>query len=319
MPEVIRGNYLTAVQAAIPETIQTAAEVQKDRVELTAQGDTSLNNVGLWTANVPLYGLLDGGPSLLLGSRVAFMRLYVPHIQEVYSQILTTANHVYTLPREDDEWASIEGLSSGALIGFNLREIFDEKNDNQYNYFSFNPGKASELYGPKRQLLELINGTGDDFLRVMEMLSENGVTESRVYGLNPDFVTSFRNVRLVGRASWLYYFCSDSYFGANGRDVSDYGRLRGVRSVVPAGAGAPNLEQTLGQLGFTNPTAQAAPVPEVVTPTAPKKLKPEENPANPLYEGPNNRFEMLEIEDDASTQPAEEPELSERFKMLELD
>ena len=204
--EVIRGNYPAAIQSADPRTIQTAAEIQKDRLT-----DESLGRINLWTANVPLYGLLDGKPSLLFGGREAFVYLYVPNIQKIYSQISTPPHHIYTLHALDYEWALTEGLSSGTLVSFNLRELFDKKYTDEFGYFSFNPSKASDLSGPKRQLLELINGTGDDFLRVMEMLSQQRITESRVYGLNPEYVASLGNFRLVGLASWLYSFDCDSY------------------------------------------------------------------------------------------------------------
>ena len=320
MPEIIPGNYRDAILFTDPRTIQTAAEIQKDRVEFNARGDTSLNHVGFWTANVPLYGLLKGEPSLLFGGRKAFLQFYVSNIQEVYRQIVATENNIYTLSWADDELARFEGLNSGTLVGFDLKKLFDKKFSDEFSYFSFNPSKAYELYGPKRQFLELIHGLGDDFLRVMEMLSEHGITESRVYGLNPDIVTSFKNVRLVGLSSCLYDFYDDSDFSVDCDGVDSISRLRGVRSVVPAVAGALNLEQTLNQLSNTNPTAQvSASVPEVVTPTR-KILRPEENPANPLYEGPSNRFKMLEMDETTPTQPTEEPVvLSKRFQMLELD
>ena len=122
--EVIKGNYLTAIQAAVPETIQTSAELQKARVEFNNKGEIDLNE-GFYTANVSLYGIEEGKPFLLFGGREAFLRLYIPTIEIVYKQIVEDGN--YTLPDVDKAWALGEGISSGALKRFDLAELIETR------------------------------------------------------------------------------------------------------------------------------------------------------------------------------------------------
>ena len=76
----------------------------------------------------------------------------------------------------------------------------------------------------------------------MKMLRDAGITETRIYVLNPNYVTENAKGQAIGRASWLSYFNNDSDFNASYWNVNSSGRLRGVRReasvsepVVPAG------------------------------------------------------------------------------------
>jgi len=224
--EIINGSYLTAIQAAIPETIQTSEELQKARVEFNNWGDDSLNKLGFYTANVPLYGVENGKPFLLFGEREAFLRLYIPHIEEVCEQILSS-NKWYTLPDADRAWALDEGIRSGALKRFDLAELIDRLED-EGDCFVIDTKKCAQLSGAKRELVELIHGQGNDYFECMKTLAEKGISDTKVWLFTPNYISSLAENKLVGRASWLYDCFNDSYFYTIDRNLNYY-RVRGVR------------------------------------------------------------------------------------------
>ena len=236
--EIITGNYLEAIQAAIPETIQTSAELQKARVEFNFRGDTSLNKV-FYTANVPLYGVENGKPFLLFGEREVFLRLYVPKIEEVCRQILSSSKG-YVIPDADKAWALGEGIRSNALKRFDLAELIETKHDKGYGYFTINTNNCAQLNGAKRKLAELIHGQGNDYFNAFKMFEDKGISETKVWLLNPDYVISTARNNLMGRASWLDFFGNDSNFVAIGRGIYGSGRVRGVRHGSAAGATSKN-------------------------------------------------------------------------------
>jgi len=231
--EIISGNFLEAVQAAVPETIQTAAELQKARVELN---NASLYNTIFGTANVPLYGVENGKPFFLFGGREAFLRLYVPNIEEVCRQI-SSSEKVYTLPDTDKAWAMKEGISSSALKRFDLAELIETKYDDKYGYFTIYTKNAALLGGAKRELAELIHGQGNDYFNTFKMLAECAISKTRVFLLNSDYVNSIARNNLVGRASKLYSFNLETCFEAVNPHVNERSALCAVRQiVVPGGA-----------------------------------------------------------------------------------
>jgi len=226
--EVIKGNYLTAIQAAIPENIQTAAELQKARVDLNSRNDTSLNYLPFYTANVPLYGVENDKPFLLFGGREAFLRLYGPKIEDVYSQILVP-NEVYILPEADKAWALDEGLRSGTLTRFDLTELFEERVHDEYGYFPVNTKNGVHLSGAKRKLAELIYGSGSNYFDTLKMLSEKVISKTKVWIFSPKYISAIVGNNLVGSASMLSDFGNGSSFDADDRNVSNSYSIRGVR------------------------------------------------------------------------------------------
>ena len=233
--EIITGNYLEAIKAAVPETIQTSAELQKARIEFNNRGDTSINNL-FYTANVPLYGVENGKPFFLFGGREAFLRLYVPNIEEVCRQI-SSSEKVYTLPDTDKAWAMKEGISSSALKRFDLAELIETKYDDKYGYFTIYTKNAALLGGAKRELAELIHGQGNDYFNTFKMLAECAISKTRVFLLNSDYVNSIARNNLVGRASKLYSFNLETCFEAVNPHVNERSALCAVRQiVVPGGA-----------------------------------------------------------------------------------
>ena len=239
--EIITGKYLEAIKAAVPETIQTSAELQKARIEFNNRGDTSINNL-FYTANVPLYGVENGKPFLLFGEREAFLRLYVPNIEEVHAQINNCFNYIF--PPADKAWALGEGISSGALTRFDLAELIETKQDNEFSYFTIDTNKADKLSRAKRELAELIHGQGNDYFDTFKLLSEQKISSTKIWLLNPDYVSSLANKNLIGRASWLDIFGGSSNFSADVRYINYVIRVRGVRCgsagvVISKSGGAP--------------------------------------------------------------------------------
>jgi len=234
--ERIKGNYFEAIKSAVPETIQTSAELQKARVENShnyhSSGDEfelaySLIDLTYFTANVPLYGVEKGKPFLLFGGREAFLRLYVPHLDDVYNQINSRKN--YILPSADKAWALDEGISSGALNRFDLAELIEFKPHKAWGYFALKTQKSAQLKGAKRELAKLIHGQGNDYFDTLKMLAEKGISETKVLLLTPDYVISRAGNNLVGQTSLLFELSNDSNFEACICDATHSYGLRGVR------------------------------------------------------------------------------------------
>jgi len=225
------GDYLKVIQEALPETFQTSAELQKARVELNARKDYSLNKTGgFYTANVLLYGVEKRKPFFLFGGREAFLRLYVPHIEEVCRQISESQRQVYIPPNADKAWAMKEGISSGALKRFDLAELIEIKAPNsEYGCFVIDTNRADQLKGAKRELAELIHGQGDDYFECMQMLAKNNISQTQIILLLPDYIISRAGNNLIGRASWLENFHFDSNFSAVEHRIEVSQRFRGVR------------------------------------------------------------------------------------------
>ncbi len=229
--EIISGTYFTSIDAAVPETIQTAAEIQKARVELNAQDNTSLNNRGFFTANVALYGVEDRKPFLLFGGREAFLKLYAPQIEAMYREIrFISESEVYTLPPAEKAWALNKGIRSGALERFDLEELVRvEDNGKMRNHFCIDTAHVHQLRKSQRKLAELIHGSGEDYLKAMEMLARKFHPETRVCLFYPNDVSLIAGANLVGQASFLCNFFCDSGFEANNCNFTYDFHLLGVR------------------------------------------------------------------------------------------
>ena len=79
----------------------------------------------------------------------------------------------------------------------------------------------------------------------MAMLKEAGISETRIYVLNPAYVQKEAEQGPLGRVSWLSSFSNFSYFSSNDRGVDSGNRLRGVRresvGEMPIGRAPPKI------------------------------------------------------------------------------
>ncbi|MBI4980030.1 hypothetical protein HZC30_00565 [Candidatus Woesearchaeota archaeon] len=227
--EIIEGNYLDAFKASVPETLLTSAEVQAKRVEFGKRGDTSLNR-WLYTANTPLYGMAGKTAIHFLGGREAFLKLYSPHIDDVYAQIVNGRNNGYALPSEDAQWVKA-GMDPRALQQFDLKSLIEEKDDNEWGHYTINTAKPDKIKGERRAHAELVYGESDAFYAVMEMLNQKGIAQTNVYLLLPKFVqkSCAEKAQIVGRGAWLDDVSNYSNFVGDARDLGSHFAFLGVR------------------------------------------------------------------------------------------
>ena len=229
--EIILGNYLEAFNASIPKSLHTSAEVQAKRVEYNKRKDNPLNQ-WFYTANTPLYGM-DGKTAIhLFGGKEAFLKLYAPHIDAVYDQIVNGKNNVYTLPPEDAQLARTDLVGSGALKQFDLKSLIQKKDNDEWGYYVINPAQPNKLKGERRAHAELVHGQGDAFYATMEMLVKAGIIQTNVYLLNSQFVkkSCAEKGQIVGRGAGLNGMISNSIFLGGARSLGSHDAFLGVRS-----------------------------------------------------------------------------------------
>jgi len=215
-----QGIVIDIFKKVIPETIQHAWEIQKDRLE-----DVSLRSMWFWTADFPLYTMEKGEAILYFADRkhnLAFQNM------DVAVEQLRTKNNYF--PKDTDISSVINAKST---LKVKLSDLKLEKNKDEWQYFEINTKKYSKLNKSQRTLAERVHGKGKAFDRTMKMLSDAGKSVTRIYVLNQEYVKKTlteNNAKSLARLGFLNNFGDYSYFNASSRDVVNGGRrLRGVR------------------------------------------------------------------------------------------
>ncbi|MBU4352296.1 MAG: hypothetical protein KJ939_04400 [Nanoarchaeota archaeon] len=159
--------------------------------------------------------------------------LVLENIEEAYRQLTGQGNY---FPDANAAQSSLEHEDS---VVVNLKGLKLVKDNDQYGHFVVDPKAVNKLNTEQRKVAQRIYGPDEEnFGLNMEMFAGAGKTPY-VFVLMPDYVNGTlksNDKKFVGRASWLFYFCSSSGFSAVDRDVGN-GRLalRGVRRVIAAG------------------------------------------------------------------------------------
>ena len=128
------------------------------------------------------------------------------------------------------------------LDGLRLRNHNDE-----FSYFTISTLKGREGLNPLQVVVaEKPYGQAEDLEGNMKMLHDSGISETRIWVLNPDYVKQMAAQGPIARASGLGGFVGGSRFGAVGRDVGGAGGgLRGVRR--RSAEGAPKIPEVLDE------------------------------------------------------------------------
>ena len=156
------------------------------------------------------------------------------NIEEATQQLIRTGNYILTTEKrgEIDAVITAEDTLKVKLSDLELQKpkdrisFFDIHTNNHY-FYKLNPEQQS--------VAERIYGQGDDFKENMEMFYEGGITRTRVYVLNPDYVK--KNVPRDGalvRASGLSEHVMDNDFI---NDIWIVGNRAGLHGVRNRGAG----------------------------------------------------------------------------------
>src|SRR3989344_1261809 len=256
--ESIAGNLKEAYAQIQPGTMRTAPQIQAER-----RTDRSMQNQFFWTPEGPTYALLDqdrnitpdGTPSLAITNEqnnLVFRHLD-DKVDSSYDQLVRTHNY---RPNRDEAQGVIK---ADTTVVIDLTQLRLGGKDNEWRYLeiSTSPEEYSKLNTEERKLASVYHGNmvadasgQSEFDKSMTMLREGGIQTTRVYVLNPKYVSKEASKNPVSRASWLNGFGGSSDAGAAGRDVNDDGRVRGVRLVVDDAEGVASLSNASNGSGI---------------------------------------------------------------------
>jgi len=225
--ENIAGNLREAYAQIEPGTMQHADQITTER-----RTDESLRNLRFHTADGPIYFTgkdremnADGTPQLALTREP--QNLVLRHIDAAFKQLTTDGNY-----RPDRKEAQAAINSEDTLV-VDLGKLHLKGDDAEWRYLEIgtSPNQYDRLNSEERKLAERYFGA--DFGQSMKLFKDSGIKTTRVYVLNPEYVSTEASKNPVSRASWLNIFNDDSFAYADIRDVNyDGGRVRGVLLVV---------------------------------------------------------------------------------------
>ena len=211
-----------------PNTIQHSAEIMNDR-----RTDRDLRKKWFWTADFPMYRIEDDEAVLYIAGREN--NLIFEYIEEATRQIIRNINYV---PEQEDIARVVASVESGETLRIKLSDLGLKRENSEWSYFEIDTAEYDETLNPEqRKVAERFYGQGDDFVKNMKMLKEEGISKTRVNILNLDYVENHvEEDGAVARACWLSCFGDSSGFLACDWlvDVA-YSSLRGVLSKVAEG------------------------------------------------------------------------------------
>jgi hypothetical protein len=211
------------------DTISTSIQLMNER-----RTNAELRNKWHYTANAGVY-TNEKGKAVLYFQKGPDNVIF-NNIPESIKQLIEKGN--YEVKNSDLE--SI--VSSKETLKVELSKLKLQGTDGEWRYFEIDTSKYSKtLNKTQRAFAEKVYGEGRDFKKNMKMLSEAGISKTKIYVLNPEYV--LKNVqkgKAVGRACRLSSFDNSSSFYADDRDVDDSFALRGVSKGTAEG-GAKNL------------------------------------------------------------------------------
>ncbi len=226
--ENITGNLKDAYKQCVPGTMQHVDQLMNEK-----RTNPGLRNQYFYTADGNIYSLDNGVPTLRITREAVnpVLNHLEDKVNSSYDQLVKPGDY-QVLPTDFDTLKAAADTITIDLTKLNLQG--DEK---EWRYFSISTAKYNTHNPEQRKLAERVYGQGTDFTENMKMLTDAGISETRVYVLNPKYVTEHAKEGPIGRASWLGIFSSNSYFIAGVRSINGSYRVRGVRRevVVPAG------------------------------------------------------------------------------------
>ncbi|MBI2661905.1 hypothetical protein HYX11_00405 [Candidatus Woesearchaeota archaeon] len=246
--ENLTGNLLHAYKQSVKGKNRHVDQLMTER-----RTNKELRTQWFYTADGEVYSVDNGTPTLRItreATNPVFNHLE-DDVDNSYEQLVTKGNY-QVLP------ADFEAVKSAVdTVTIDLTQLTLQGDYKEWRYVSIPTKKPSvtnksydKLNTEERKLAKRIYGQGTDFVENMQMLEDAGITETRIYVLNPQYVQEHAKKNAVVRASWLYDFYDYSSFNADDRSIDIDGRLRGVRREVSEGDVAKN-----GQV----PSAPSAP------------------------------------------------------------
>ena len=215
------------------DTISTSAQLMNER-RINAES----RNEGNYTANAGVYAN-EKSKAVLYFVEGADNPIF-NNIPESTKQLIENKN--YAVKNEDLE--SI--VNSKNTLKVELSKLKLQGTDGEWRYFEIDTSKYDKtLNKTQRALAEKVYGKGRNFRANMKMLSQENISKTRIYVLNPEYIlTNVQEGNVIGRACWLNGFCYNSNFDAYIPyvDNDDYA-LRGVLKKTAEGS-AKNIAES---------------------------------------------------------------------------
>ncbi len=243
MYAVRSGSLAQTYGLFVPGTLNTGAEISADRIT-----DASLRSQWFYTANIPLATKRNGKLLLGMGGREAFNAVFGQDTEAVCQELINTG-YIQLSPRKRDLILRLE--RSGEVAFVDPKEMALKGTDDEYRSFPIRTGNYdNDVTVPRMPFVGAGYGAGDMLGRVMDNLKGNKISETGVYTMNPEHAAeNVNDGGIVARASGLFGFVLDSWFGAGDRGVGNRDCLRGVLKSEPAEGGSQKsgLEDLVGK------------------------------------------------------------------------
>lgn len=221
--ENIIGDFITAFNQLMPESILHAFEIQKERYT-----NYETRERGLWTADFPMYAIEKGEAVLYLAP--IRHNLIFQNIDEAVKQITKTGMY---RPTDEGIKQVVDSVKTGETLKVNLSDMNLKEcvYDKRWSYFEFSTLKEEyimNLNPIQRLLAEKIHGSGEDFDESMKMIREEGKSSTKIYVLNHEYVKKHAKDKAIACLSYIYG--TNAIFGAVCNYIGEYGgwSMRGV-------------------------------------------------------------------------------------------
>ena len=225
--ENMLGDLRDAYRQAEPGTVLHVDQLMNERRlhPITKQGE-DLRRLLFYTADGIIYRLNEKGiPELVITREPE--NLVLRHLNDQtnnsFDQLLWNYNY------SADPAEVQQAMSAESTVIIDLTKLRLRGRELEYNLVEVSTTKYDKLNSEKRKLAERVYGQGADFTANMKMLKDAGISETRIFVLNPEYVRREAVQDPLGRASWVLSFDHDSYFNADVRCINYDSGVRGVR------------------------------------------------------------------------------------------
>lgn len=222
-----KGTFLDAISQVDSVTIKHACDIQKSRLT-----NLDMRNENYWTGDFSLYTFENGGAVFYLSK--AENNLVFKNPKNLFYSFTKKSNY---FPKDYDisSIISSDSINSDITLKTQMSELNLFEFDNEWSYFEiFTASKKDDekynydLLNPaQRSVAEWVHGSGEDFVKTMNMLNNAGITRTVISLLHPCYV---RNVlrgfhaNSIARISYINNFEGHCDFHANCKDVDFFSR-----------------------------------------------------------------------------------------------
>jgi len=239
--ETITNNLADGYKELEPGTFQEASEVQNQR-----RTNVDLRNRWLYTANLPLFRILNNNLEYGLSGRQTFDAIAGADIDGFTNQILD--NGVYVLTPQ--QIIQLKGDLSVDIVWAKASDLKLQKETDEWSYFLIDTSdlNAEKLNDSQRPFAVKAHGSLEskydseqelpDYGVNMNMLRTAGsIKQTKLWLPTPTHIETYlEEGAVVARASWLFDFDYGSSFDASSRSVDDRRGLCGVLKIGEADA-----------------------------------------------------------------------------------